>query len=54
MAKVELEDIRKVYDNGHVAVHKASFDIDDGEGAGAAAGQSVVPEVQHLGDVFRR
>ena len=31
MAKVELEGIRKVYDNGHVAVHKASFDIDDGE-----------------------
>ncbi len=31
MAKVELEDIRKVYDNGHVAVHKATFDINDGE-----------------------
>ena len=31
MAKVELKDIRKVYDNGHVAVHKASFGIDDGE-----------------------
>ncbi len=31
MARVELEDIRKVYDNGHVAVHNATFDIDDGE-----------------------
>ena len=31
MAKVELESVRKVYDNGHVAVHKASFVIEDGE-----------------------
>src|SRR5690606_15247724 len=26
-----LEDVRKVYDNGHVAVHGATFDIADGE-----------------------
>ena len=31
MAKVELDGIRKVYDNGHVAVHRASFTIEDGE-----------------------
>jgi len=31
MAEVQLEDVRKVYDNGHVAVHGATFDIADGE-----------------------
>ncbi len=31
MAKVELDNVRKVYDNGHVAVHQASFAIEDGE-----------------------
>ena len=31
MASVELEHIRKVYDNGHQAVHDASLLIEDGE-----------------------
>ncbi|HLA63637.1 MAG TPA: sn-glycerol-3-phosphate ABC transporter ATP-binding protein UgpC [Rhodothermales bacterium] len=31
MASVELEHIRKVYDNGHTAVHDASFHVADGE-----------------------
>ena len=31
MAKVELVGLRKVYDNDHVAVHGATFDIEDGE-----------------------
>ena len=31
MAAVRLEGVRKVYDNGHVAVDDASFDIADGE-----------------------
>ncbi len=31
MARVRLEGIRKVYDNGFVAVHGASFEIADGE-----------------------
>jgi multiple sugar transport system ATP-binding protein len=31
MAKVRFEDVRKVYDNGQVAVRGASFDINDGE-----------------------
>ncbi|WP_329742214.1 sn-glycerol-3-phosphate ABC transporter ATP-binding protein UgpC [Dyella sp. A6] len=31
MATVSLENLRKVYPNGHVAVADASFDIDDGE-----------------------
>ncbi|HET6396814.1 MAG TPA: sn-glycerol-3-phosphate ABC transporter ATP-binding protein UgpC [Pseudoxanthomonas sp.] len=31
MAGVQLEDVRKVYDNGQVAVHGATFDIADGE-----------------------
>ncbi len=31
MASVELEHIRKVYDNGHEAVHDASLTIEDGE-----------------------
>ncbi len=31
MANVLLQDVRKVYDNGHVAVQGASFEIADGE-----------------------
>ena len=31
MAKVSFEGVRKVYDNGQVAVHGASFEIADGE-----------------------
>ncbi len=31
MAQVNLENVRKVYENGHVAVHDASFAIEDGE-----------------------
>ncbi|MBX6363881.1 MAG: sn-glycerol-3-phosphate ABC transporter ATP-binding protein UgpC [Gemmatimonadetes bacterium] len=31
MARVRLEGVRKVYDNGFVAVHDASFEIGDGE-----------------------
>lgn len=31
MASVRLDNVRKVYDNGQVAVHGASFDIRDGE-----------------------
>ncbi|MEG0558880.1 MAG: sn-glycerol-3-phosphate ABC transporter ATP-binding protein UgpC, partial [Comamonas sp.] len=31
MAKVQFDGVRKVYDNGQVAVAGASFDIADGE-----------------------
>ncbi|TWG92728.1 multiple sugar transport system ATP-binding protein [Luteimonas sp. J16] len=31
MARVELDNLRKVYDNGHVAVAGASFEVADGE-----------------------
>ncbi len=31
MAKVSLQAVRKVYDNGHVAVAGASFEVEDGE-----------------------
>jgi multiple sugar transport system ATP-binding protein len=31
MARVLLDNVRKVYDNGFVAVHGASFEVDDGE-----------------------
>ena len=31
MARVKLESIRKIYDNGHVAVHNANFEVHDGE-----------------------
>jgi multiple sugar transport system ATP-binding protein len=31
MARVSLDGIRKVYDNGFVAVHDASFEVEDGE-----------------------
>ena len=31
MARVDLEHVRKVYDNGHEAVHDATLTIDDGE-----------------------
>jgi multiple sugar transport system ATP-binding protein len=31
MARVQLDGIRKVYDNGFVAVHDASFTVQDGE-----------------------
>ena len=31
MARVKLDAIRKVYDNGVVAVHDATFEVDDGE-----------------------
>jgi multiple sugar transport system ATP-binding protein len=31
MASVQLDRVRKVYDNGQVAVHGASFEINDGE-----------------------
>ncbi|WP_313317543.1 sn-glycerol-3-phosphate ABC transporter ATP-binding protein UgpC [Stenotrophomonas sp.] len=31
MAKVQFDGVRKVYDNGQVAVHGASFEIADGE-----------------------
>ncbi len=31
MAKVQLQNIRKVYENGQVAVHGASFEVADGE-----------------------
>ena len=31
MAQVSLDQVRKVYDNGHVAVAGASFDVADGE-----------------------
>ena len=31
MAKVTLQNIRKVYDNGFVAVHGATFEVQDGE-----------------------
>ncbi|MEN0044680.1 MAG: sn-glycerol-3-phosphate ABC transporter ATP-binding protein UgpC [Pseudomonadota bacterium] len=31
MASVTLESVRKVYDNGYVAVHDASFEVNDGE-----------------------
>ncbi|CAN5566799.1 sn-glycerol-3-phosphate ABC transporter ATP-binding protein UgpC [soil metagenome] len=31
MASVHLDNVRKKYDNGHVAVHGASLSIDDGE-----------------------
>lgn len=31
MATIRLENVTKVYDNGHVAVHDATFEIADGE-----------------------
>ena len=31
MASVQLDRVRKVYDNGQVAVHGASFEVADGE-----------------------
>jgi len=31
MAQVEFEGVRKVYDNGHVAVHNATISVEDGE-----------------------
>ncbi len=31
MARVQLEGIRKIYDNGFVAVHDANFEVEDGE-----------------------
>jgi multiple sugar transport system ATP-binding protein len=31
MATVRLSDVRKVYDNGYVAVHESSFEVADGE-----------------------
>ena len=31
MARVALDSVRKVYDNGHVAVHGASLEVADGE-----------------------
>ncbi|MGH7505972.1 MAG: ABC transporter ATP-binding protein [Longimicrobiales bacterium] len=31
MAGVKLDGVRKVYDNGHVALHDATFDVADGE-----------------------
>lgn len=31
MANVQLDNLRKVYDNGQVAVHDASFEVADGE-----------------------
>jgi multiple sugar transport system ATP-binding protein len=31
MAGVKLDNVRKVFDDGHVAVHGASFDVRDGE-----------------------
>ncbi|HXI11374.1 MAG TPA: sn-glycerol-3-phosphate ABC transporter ATP-binding protein UgpC [Thermoanaerobaculia bacterium] len=31
MARVALEGVRKIYDNGHVAVHDATFEAKDGE-----------------------
>ncbi|HEX9107685.1 MAG TPA: sn-glycerol-3-phosphate ABC transporter ATP-binding protein UgpC [Longimicrobiales bacterium] len=31
MARVKLEGVRKVYDNGFVAVHDATFEVGDGE-----------------------
>ena len=31
MGRVKLQNIRKVYDNGFVAVHDASFEVNDGE-----------------------
>jgi multiple sugar transport system ATP-binding protein len=31
MARVKLEGVRKVYDNGHVAVHGVDLDVADGE-----------------------
>ncbi|MGB0402106.1 ATP-binding cassette domain-containing protein, partial [Stenotrophomonas sp.] len=31
MAKVQLQGVRKVYDNGQVAVKDASFEVADGE-----------------------
>jgi multiple sugar transport system ATP-binding protein len=31
MASVDLQSVRKVYDNGHVAVHGATFTVADGE-----------------------
>jgi len=31
MASVQLDNVRKVYANGHVGVHGASFDVQDGE-----------------------
>src|SRR6266576_1328953 len=31
MARVALDGVRKVYDNGYVAVENASFDVGDGE-----------------------
>ena len=31
MARVQLQDVRKVYPNGYVAVHGASFEVEDGE-----------------------
>jgi multiple sugar transport system ATP-binding protein len=31
MASVQLEDVRKVYDNAFVAVHGATFDVEEGE-----------------------
>jgi multiple sugar transport system ATP-binding protein len=31
MASVQLDNVRKVYDNGQVAVHGASFEVADGE-----------------------
>ena len=31
MATVRLHDVRKVYDNGFVAVHESSFEVHDGE-----------------------
>lgn len=31
MASVQLDHVRKRYENGHVAVHDASFEVEDGE-----------------------
>ena len=31
MAKVQLQGVRKVYDNGQVAVQGATFEVADGE-----------------------
>ena len=31
MARVQLQNVRKVYPNGYEAVHGASFEVEDGE-----------------------
>ena len=59
MASVQLDRVRKVYDNGQVAVHGASFEIADGElmitdaEATAKSAPAFWREFEHLGGLAR-